>query len=62
MPDPKAALASVLADAHRERGVTDPDELAQLVVQDLVNDDLVSYAEAPAWREKVAADLRRAGG
>lgn len=60
MPDPKALVARMLADAHRERGVTDIDELALLVVGDLVGDGLVSYAEAPAWREKVAADLRRA--
>ena len=61
MPDPKALLARMLADTHRKRGVEDIDELALLVVQDLVSDDLVSYAEAPAWREIIAADLRRAG-
>jgi hypothetical protein len=62
VPDPKAALALQLAEAHRERGVTDVDELARFVVADLLDDDLVSRAEAPEWRRKVAADLRRAGG
>jgi len=59
--DPKALLARQLAEAHRERGVSDVDELARLVVQDLLEDDLVSHAEAREWRRKVAADLRRAG-
>jgi hypothetical protein len=62
VPDPKALLATMIADAHRKAGVTDHDELARLVVADLLEDDLISHAEAPEWRRKVAADLRRAGG
>jgi hypothetical protein len=60
--DPKALLARMLADGHRERGVTDIDELARFIVADLLEDDLITHAEAPDWRRKVAADLRRAGG